>query len=105
MQEQMNDGNPSIAFYFDDNKFVPDYYMWRQAVKRDVYPVRINDAGNPPSEATAATMVLIQPHPVTGAPAFGPSGCNTWYDPQNRWGQNGQPLVTGSSTLAGVRYG
>lgn len=97
MQEQKK-SFPSISFNFYDNLFGPNYFMWNTAQQRDVYPVRINDGSSP-------GVVNIAPHPSTGAPAFGPGGTNRWLDPDNRWGQNGQPLITGSSTVAGVRYG
>ncbi len=101
MQEQKK-SLATISFNFYDNQFGPDYYLWNTG--RDFYPVRINDY------ATANTMpdwtngpVKIGSHPVTGAPPFGPGGSNTWLDPGNKWGNNGQPLGLGSSSVAGIR--
>jgi hypothetical protein len=100
MQEKKT--QTTIAFQFYDNKFGPDYYMW--STGRNVYPVRINDfvtANTMPNWTTGP--VQIGPHPLTGAPPFGTGGSNVWVDPANKWGQNGQPLGLGSSTVAGVR--
>ncbi|MGB4762071.1 MAG: hypothetical protein WBP12_01780 [Candidatus Saccharimonas sp.] len=47
--------------------------------------------------------VRIANHPATGAPPFGAGASNRWLDPGNKWGMNGQPLILGSGSVAGVR--
>ncbi|MGB4761933.1 MAG: hypothetical protein WBP12_01085, partial [Candidatus Saccharimonas sp.] len=101
MQEQKN-SLPNISFYFYDNRFGPDYYMWNTG--RDIYPVLINDGVSSKSMPDwTRGPVRIPNHPATGAPPFGSGGSNVWLDPANKWGKNGQPLGLGSSTVAGIR--
>lgn len=97
----------SIAFYFYDNLFGPDYFCWNASNNSDLYPVRINDLASGAAMPTdwTSTIVKLQPHPVTGTQPFGAGGNNLWWDPEGRWGRHLQPLLKGSSTVPGARFG
>jgi hypothetical protein len=99
MQEQKKTYG-SIQFTAYDNYYGPNFYMWRSLTQgdtsnRDIYPIRINDG-------TDATVVKISGDPRTGASW---QSSQIWRDPQNKWGRNGQSMVTGSSSVPGIRYG